>query len=204
MPESRQHRKKKEELREHILEVAKNIAAKEGWQHLTIRKICDQIHYTAPVVYQYFESKETILVALRLEGLKQIYQVFTEINIKHKTPNKRLLEYGLAWWHFANQQPELYQVMFNLQGVVCVKNQENCQNSVVGFYFVAFSEMSLKAKRSEKLRLELCDNLIAIIHGFISMNMANKIKSGNDRALLIYKNSLQRFIHSINDINTKK
>ena len=96
--------------------------------------------------------------------------------------------------------------MFNLQGAVCLQNEGNIKihNTVMDYYHPAFESINQKAKRSEVYCLELTDNFIAIIHGFISMNMANKIKSGNDRALLIYKNSLQRFIHSINDINTKK
>lgn len=198
MPQVELRKKKKEDIRQHILDVAKTIAAKEGWQHLTIRKICGKINYTAPIVYQYFENKEQILITLRLDGIKQIYQTFLEVDEKYDQPRKRLLEYGLTWWNFAVKNPVLYQVMFNLQGVVCEKGAENCQSSVTGFYFVAFAEMSAKAKRSEKLRLELCDNLIAIIHGFISLHIVNKIRSGNEHAEQAYINSLNRFIDSIN------
>ncbi len=42
----------KELLRQTILDVAKDIAASDGWQNVTIRKICDRIGYTAPVIYQ--------------------------------------------------------------------------------------------------------------------------------------------------------
>lgn len=203
MPIKERRRKEKEELRQQILDVAKDIAANDGWQNVTIRKICDQIHYTAPVVYQYFESKEMILQSLRKEGLKQVRLEFEQVDVKHKPPEKRLLEYGLAWWRFAQSNPELYQVMYNLQGAVCADNESNL-NTIVDYYKAAFSAINQKAKRSEKFRLELCDHLIAIIHGFIALRMVNKIKSGNENAELAYKNSLQRFIHSINDINAKK
>jgi AcrR family transcriptional regulator len=196
-------RKEKEELRQQILDVAKDIAAADGWQNVTIRKICNKIHYTAPVIYHYFESKEMILESLRQEGIKQVYFIFEALDKKHSAPDKRLLEYGLAWWNFSKLNPELYQVMYNLQGVVC-NNNTNTQNSVVTFYYSAFSQISIKAKRSEKLRLELCDHFIAIIHGFIALRMVNKIKSGKDKAELVYKNALLRFIHSIKDINTVK
>lgn len=197
-------RKEKEELRQQILDVAKDIAANDGWQNVTIRKICEQIHYTAPVVYQYFASKEMILQSLRKDGFVQVFNLFEEVDKKYKLPEKRLFEYALTWWNFAIQHPEIYQVMFNLQGAVCLQNESSVKinNNVMDYYHPAFKLLNKKAKRSEEYNLELTDNLIAIMHGFISMNMANKIKSGNEKALVVFKNSLQRFIHSINDINS--
>lgn len=200
MPVKERRQKEKEELRQQILDVAKEIAAKDGWQNVTIRKICDQIHYTAPVVYQYFKSKESILESLRYDGINQVCLVFEQVDKKHKSPQRRLLEYGIAWWDFSRLHPELYQVMYNLQGAVCTGNG-NTISAIVEHYSVAFSAINQKAKRSEKFRLELCDHFIAIIHGFIALRMVNKIKSGNEHAELVYKNSLQRFIHSINDLN---
>lgn len=109
----------------------------------------------------------------------------------------------MVWWNFALVNPELYQVMFNLQGAVCDLNEsvKNPQSRlVIEYYTAAFSQINQKAKRSEKYTLELCDNLISIIHGFIAMRMVNKIRSGNENAEQVFKNALQRFIHSINDI----
>ena len=203
MPNKERRRKEKEELRQQILDVAKDIAASDGWQNVTIRKICDKIHYTAPVIYQYFDSKEMILQSLRKEGLEQVRNIFEQVDRKYNTPEKRLLEYGLTWWRFAQTNPELYQVMYNLQGVVCTNNEDNV-STIITYYKTAFPAINQKAKRSEKFRLELCDHLIATIHGFVALRMVNKIKSGNENADLAYKNSLQRFIHSINDINAKK
>lgn len=203
MPIKERRRKEKEELRQQILEVAKDIASNDGWQNLTIRKICNEINYTAPVVYQYFESKEMILQSLRKDGFLQVFILFEAVNKKHQNPEKRLLEYALTWWNFAIDNPEIYQVMFNLQGVICTQNENNSiiHNNVMAYYHPAFSLINKKAKRSEIFSLELTDNLIALIHGFISMKMANKIKSGEDKELIIYKNAIKRFIQSINDLN---
>jgi AcrR family transcriptional regulator len=203
MAAKERRRKEKEELRQQILDVAMDIAANDGWQNVTIRKICEQIKYTAPVVYQYFESKEMILQSLRKDGFIKVFNLFEEVDKKYKAPEKRLFEYALTWWNFAIQHPEIYQVMFNLQGAICLQNETSTKinNTVMDYYHPAFKQINKKAKRSEVYSLELTDNLIAIIHGFIALNMVNKIKSGNDKALLVYKSALHRFIQSINDIN---
>jgi AcrR family transcriptional regulator len=200
-------KQQKEELRKQILVAARNIASDNGWQNVTIRKICDEIGYTAPVVYHYFESKEMILLELRRDGFVQVFEDFEVVNNKFKKPEKRLLEYGLTWWNFALKNKEIYQVMFNLQGAICLHNNSattKVNNTVMSYYHPEFSQLNKKAKRSDAFRLELTDNLIAVIHGFISMQMANKVKSSPDKVLIVYKNALLRFIDSINDIKQQQ
>lgn len=203
MPFKERRRKEKAELRQQILDVAMDIAASDGWQNVTIRKICEQVKYTAPVIYQHFESKEMILQSLRKDGFIKVFNLFDAVDKKYKSPQTRLLNYAFTWWEFAIQYPEIYQVMFNLQGAICLQTETSTKinNTVMDYYHPAFKLINTKAKRSEIYSLELTDNFIAIIHGFISMNMANKIKSGNDKAFHVYKKALQRFIHSIQDIN---
>lgn len=190
-------KQKSEEMQQHILDAAKDVAAADGWQNLTIRKICGKIEYTAPVVYQYFESKDKLMEALRNEGLQQIYTLLEAVDKKHKSQEKRLVEYGLAWWHFSLQHAEIYQVMYNLQGALCVQNP-NTSGNLLDFYHEAFSAICDEAKHSLKFRLELCDNFIALIHGFISIRMVNKIKSGNENAETVFKKAILRFIKSLN------
>lgn len=84
------------QVKQSIIDVAKNIAAQDGWKQVTIRKICDQIRYTAPVIYQYFENKEAILQAIRREGIQEMYQSFEQINHKIKEPEDHLFVYGKA------------------------------------------------------------------------------------------------------------
>ena len=185
------------QVRQSIIDVAKNIAARDGWQQVTIRKICDQIRYTAPVIYQYFENKEAILQAIRREGIQEMYLSFEQINHKIKEPEDRLLAYGKAWWDFALNNPELYQVMYNLQGANCQKDHSNVGIRTDVFYQEAFYQLNAKAKPTNAISLELCDNMIAIIHGFIAFHMVDKIRSGSQRAELVFIHSLKRFIHSI-------
>ncbi|MBX7226380.1 MAG: TetR/AcrR family transcriptional regulator [Chitinophagales bacterium] len=188
-------------MRRNILSVAKGIAAKDGWQNVTIRKICGEICYSAPVIYEYFEGKEQILQAIRMEGIGEIHELFLKVDHKYFQPEKRLLEYGLAWWNFAKRNAELYQVMYNLQGAVCSMGDSQPNTTILDHYHQAFSAINRKAQASEKYRWELCDNFIAIIHGFISLRMVNKIRSGIPNEDQVFANAIQRFIYIINDSN---
>jgi len=54
--------RQRQELRAGILAAAREIASSEGWQAVTIRKIAALIEYSPPVIYEYFASKEEILL----------------------------------------------------------------------------------------------------------------------------------------------
>lgn len=205
MPIAERRRREKQEMKQAILQVARDIAARDGWQNLTIRKICDEVRYTAPVIYQYFDSKDTLLLSLRMEGFEIIHRDFEQLNARYPDPTRRLLEYGLTFWKFAEENPELYQVMFNLQGVICSEEgKHHFLENIIRYYREALSAINSKARRSDKFQWELYDNYVVIIHGFISLHMVNKIRSGKENARTVFKNSLQRFIQSINDSACQK
>ena len=54
----------KEETRMNILDAAFRIVKEEGWDALSMRKIADAIEYTAPIIYEYFDNKDAILLEL--------------------------------------------------------------------------------------------------------------------------------------------
>ena len=65
-----QQRKERERraMAEGILAAARAIAGEEGWPAVTMRKIAARIEYSPPALYEYFDSKEAILLALLRRG----------------------------------------------------------------------------------------------------------------------------------------
>src|SRR5919199_5734149 len=109
----------REQTRSGIVGTAKAIARREGWQAVSIRKIADAIEYSAPIVYEYFDSKDVLLNEIRNEGFRHLFQEYDRILKLYRDPEKRLYEISLIQWDFARQQPEIYQVMYNLDGAYC-------------------------------------------------------------------------------------
>ena len=61
--------RERQEIRQSILCAAREIAAEEGWQAVTTRKVAERIEYSQSTIYEYFENKEAIAArapALRL------------------------------------------------------------------------------------------------------------------------------------------
>jgi len=91
----------------------------KGWQAVSIRKIADAIDYSAPIVYEYFDSKDVLLNEIRVEGFRFLRHEYDRIMKLYRDPEKRLFEISLIQWRFAFEQPETYQVMYNLNGAFC-------------------------------------------------------------------------------------
>lgn len=198
MPLQQRRSREKVQMRQLILDAAKDIAAQHGWQNVTIRKLCAQINYSAPIVYQYFDTKECLMQSLRKEGMSQMAVKIKSIYESEKNPHKQLQAYGFAFWQFALEHPELYQVMFNLQGAMCEdENGQSPVEEINSYYAASIRALQPDVHISSKQMLALIDYYIAVIHGFIALNMVNKIKSGKDNAEQVFKKSLKHFIESI-------
>ena len=57
-------------LQNKILDAALQLATKEGWAGVTIRKIAKIIRYSPPAIYRYFDSKDDIMIALYRRALQ--------------------------------------------------------------------------------------------------------------------------------------
>jgi AcrR family transcriptional regulator len=107
----------KAKLRTAILTTAREMAASEGWANVSIRKIADQVEYSAPIIYEHFDDKEALLLALVIDGFKALHAVLHQARLAAPDPEAALIEMALAYLRFARESPELYQVMHGLDGV---------------------------------------------------------------------------------------
>ena len=115
-PSSRIAERKKRDTqarRAQILSAARQIAEAEGWSHVTVRRLSDEISYSQPVLYAHFGSREGILAAVAIEGFKEIGLVLEKAR-KRAKPGKILESVAAAYLEFAASSPALYEVMFSL------------------------------------------------------------------------------------------
>ncbi|MFA5834495.1 MAG: TetR/AcrR family transcriptional regulator [Bacteroidota bacterium] len=103
--------REKHEMREMILDAAKKLFMKEGFEHVTIRRIAEEIEYSPATVYLYFADKDAILCALQEVGFRELYKrqhLLTSI----KNPAEKLRACGRIYMDFAMENQELYDLMF--------------------------------------------------------------------------------------------
>lgn len=186
----------REQTRSGIVGTAKAIARREGWQAVSIRKIADAIEYSAPVVYEYFDSKDVLLDEIRNEGFRHLHQEYDRIIKLYRDPEKRLYEISLIQWEFARQQPEIYQVMYNLDGAYCTlpvyqSDAMQAVSDVVCEIIFSFIPKSKEAIR--RLYFEWW----SVSHGMIMLAMLLKDQQPLDQSEQVYRETMRRFVRAL-------
>ncbi|MDX2286738.1 MAG: TetR/AcrR family transcriptional regulator [Bacteroidia bacterium] len=153
-----------------ILQAARKLALQDGWPHVTIRKISAEIEYTAPLIYERFENKEAILLELEASGFRQLRTALEDARSSKRDPEQQLLAMtGACWdWAFANR--ELYQVMFNLEGIQSPVASPAALGESAAPVLDCIRQIHLFAVHTEALFLTWW----ALVHGSVSLLMSGQ------------------------------
>lgn len=186
----------REQARSGILKTAKSIARREGWQAVSIRKIADAIEYSAPIVYEYFDSKDILLDEIRNEGFQHLAQEYGRILKLYRDPEKRLYEISLVQWDFARHQPEIYQVMYNLDGAYCTLPVYQSETMQAVSRIVCETIFSFIPKAEESIK-RLYFQWWSVSHGTIMLAMLLKDEQSLDKSEQIYRETMRRFVRDL-------
>lgn len=97
--------------RDAILEAARGIISRKGVEALSIRSIADAIDYSPAGLYEYFGSKEEIILAVVEQGFARFTRALEAVD--PKLPAREYVRaVGLAYIDFAVDHPEFFVLMF--------------------------------------------------------------------------------------------
>jgi AcrR family transcriptional regulator len=94
-----------------ILHAALSIVREEGHRSLSLRRLANNIEFSATAVYLYFKNKEALLVDLARLGYQQLNTSIDRTCKSIVDPKNRLKAMLTTYWHFATHEKELYLLM---------------------------------------------------------------------------------------------
>jgi AcrR family transcriptional regulator len=165
----------KEETRINILDAAFHIVKKEGWQALSMRKIAEEIEYTAPIIYEYFANKDAILEELNKKGYRMLTQQMQEASNSAEGVEAKIEAAWIAYWNFAFAEKELYQLMFGVSMNCCLQPKGPEIAGPTNLLSDLISQLTREDKRGADT--ENCRwyyTYWSIVHGLISINLTNR------------------------------
>jgi AcrR family transcriptional regulator len=166
--------------RREIVDVARAIAAEQGWAAVTVRAMAARIGCSAPAIYQYFRDKDAVLDALAAEGHVLLTAALEAAAESRSGSGKRLRAMVKALWSFSLANRELYAVMFGLDGLVAHRTV-GPESAAPSIFVQGAAEFLAKRRLDEDAR-DLADQLLAAAHGFICLAQVGDFPGGNDRA----------------------
>lgn len=98
-------------VKDKILDAARRLFVKHGYEAVSLRKIAETIGYTAPALYTHFSDKSELLAELCRRDFDSLAQVSVRLS-RVKDPVQRIHRIGLTYIRFALEHPEHYRLMF--------------------------------------------------------------------------------------------
>lgn len=166
-----------------LLSAAREIAAEEGWAAVSVRKIAERVGYRAPVVYEYFESKDDLLLELLRQGFADLAGAIRAASNDASDPEHALREVARTYLRFAWNSPDLYQVMYGLGGVSFAASETWEEGQRVGDEVGRVVEEVLRwyGKEANDIEEKVL-SLWADAHGLVALTMAGRMPGGEEQA----------------------
>ena len=104
--------RQKEGVREEILDAARTLFVKEGYEHVSIRKIAEKVEYAPGTIYLYFRDKADILDRICEETFSKLATKLEAINRDQADPLDCLRRGLRTYVQFGIDNPHHYVVTF--------------------------------------------------------------------------------------------
>ncbi|MBS1874892.1 MAG: TetR/AcrR family transcriptional regulator [Acidobacteria bacterium] len=104
--------REKQELRQEILDAARDLFVREGFDNVSMRKIAEKIEYSATTIYLYFLDKADLLDCIVEETFQRLETRMATIHSSVPDPRERLIAGLRAYIDFGVDHPSDYRVAF--------------------------------------------------------------------------------------------
>jgi AcrR family transcriptional regulator len=191
-------RREKEALSSRILTTAWQIVKEEGWQSLSIRKIADAVEYSVPVIYDYFENKEAILLEFGKQGFELVIKKLKAARNTSPDPAEQLKAIANAYWNFAFKNKEYYQLMWGLSIPCCEMDKCIPERSV--FKDLIMEPMTAIIEKGKNKNVQACikyHTFWSILHGLISIKMVAPPGDTEELNKLVLDDAIAGFIKNL-------
>ena len=173
-------------MRGGILAAAREVASSEGWPAVTIRRIAARVEYSPPVIYEYFDSKEDLLLELVRMGYAGQLEAIEKARDASDDPEEALLGMSRAWCRFAFEAPDLYQVMYGLGGVPSPNTELRKEGEKIAVTMARVLEevLAKNGKETEDV-WEKVTIAWGTFHGLVALALAGRIPGGQETERLV-------------------
>ena len=107
-------RRERAERKQRITAAARTIAAGEGWNAVTIRRLADEIEYSQPVLYSHFRNRDAIIAEVATTGFRDLASALRQAAPGSTDRQGALERAATTYLAFAREHPALYEAMFTM------------------------------------------------------------------------------------------
>ena len=167
------------ERQHRIATTAREIAEREGWSAVTIRRLADTIEYSQPVLYGHFANRDAIVAAVAVAGFGELAAALRDA-ARGTTDRQAAIEAAAtAYLAFARERPALYEAMFILPTGLHFADAET--RPELKDAFAALSTVVAPSTGDPEVATE---TVWAVLHGLAALERSRRIRDDAHRERL--------------------
>lgn len=117
--------REKEELKQKILNAARELFAEDGYKNVTMRKLADKIEYSLPTIYEHFKNKAEILLAIYQQSGQVLFETLLKIYEQKLSPLEKIEAMGRAYISVGLENRDFYELTF-LTNSIRAEQSQSC------------------------------------------------------------------------------
>ena len=102
----------KELTRDLIIDTARRLFAQSGYQHVSMRKIAQELNYSHGALYYHFQNKAELFYAIISKDFSLLNELLTEIMYEDLGNKQKIIKILLRYIQFGLDHPNQYELMF--------------------------------------------------------------------------------------------
>ncbi len=188
----------KEAFRREILDSARMIFIKRGYDGFSMRKLAEKIDYSPTTIYLYFKNKDDLLFAICEEFFETFLTELNRIRSVSRDPLRTLRQAVLYLINFGLLNPDQYKLIFFTKSVYGTREELVEQETMARntyFVFMEIVQECIAAGKLRKLEADVIADTFAIAsHGLVAKSIfcANSAKGKNEVVALTLVDALLR------------
>jgi AcrR family transcriptional regulator len=106
--------REKQNLRQQILDAARDLLVRDGYDHLSMRRVAERIDYSPTAIYLHFKDKQDLVFSLCDETFARLLRELDTLEAEYPDPLVRLRKGMERYIAFGLKHPEHYLPAFIL------------------------------------------------------------------------------------------
>lgn len=166
--------------RKTIIETARMLIERDGVENLSLGNVASELDIKAPSLYRHIESKSALLQAVIENTYLMLFQSYDEaLAGATQNPEEQLLNLARAQYAFAHTNPNTYILAYTTQ------NPElRADPNMLLERAIVIQKIIIQISGEEK-SLPALRGLLALVHGFIMLELNGQFRRGGDLSLTL-------------------
>ncbi len=166
-----------------MLAAVRDIAATDGWQAVSIRKIAERTEYSPTLLYQYFESKDAVVHEIRRQGYDELLARMIVATKREVDPTSLLRRLARVNVDAAFDQPEVFKAMLGMDGTPCDPPAEATAHIEIGLLLRSNIQAASPAIVTSADLDGYTEAFYSSVQGVITMYLNDLLPGGHKRAV---------------------